>query len=65
MPTGIMSAGGRVFAAIAVLDERIEEGVDDIENTEEFVGEEDDGVFVIGNGIDDGDEIGMEREALG
>ncbi len=64
MPTGIMSAGGRVFAAIPVLDARIEEeGVDGIETAEEFVGEVDD-VFVIGNGADEEEDIGMEREGL-
>ena len=52
MPTGIMSAGGRVCpagAAILVLDARMEEDVDESETAEEeFVGEADD-VFVIGN----------------
>ena len=65
MPTGIMSAGGRVFtagAAIPVLDARME-GVDNSETAEEFVGEADD-VFVIGNGTDEEDEIGMEMETL-
>ena len=67
MPTGIMSAGGRVFAAgaaILVLDARMEEGVDNSETAEEIVGEADD-VFVIGDGIDEEeDEIGMEKETL-
>ena len=67
MPTGNMSAGGRVFtagAAIPVLDTRIEEGVDNSETAEEFVGEADD-VFVIGNRTDEEeDEIGMEMETL-
>ena len=61
-----MRAGGRVSAAsaaIPVLDAKIEEGVDDIETAEEFVGEADD-VFVIGNGTDEEDETGMERETL-
>ena len=67
MPTGIMSAGGRVFpagAAIIVLDARMEEEdvVDDRETAEEeFVGEVD-GVFDVGKGTD---EAGMEREMLG
>ena len=67
MPTGIMSAGGRVFAAgaaILVLDAKMEEDVDNSETAEEVVGEADD-VFGIGNGIDEEeDEIGMEREML-
>ena len=66
MPTGIISAGGRVFAAsaaIPVLDAAIEETVDNSETAGEFVGEAED-VFVIGNGTEDEDEIGVEREAL-
>lgn len=66
MPTGIMSAGGRVFpagAAIIVLDAMMEEHVVGDRETaeEEFVGEVD-GLFDVGNGID---EAGMEREMLG
>ena len=60
-----MSAGRRVFpagTAIPVLDARME-GVDSSETAEEFVGKADD-VFVIGNGTDEEDEIGMERETL-
>ena len=66
MPTGIISAGGRVFAAsgaIPVLDGGIEEGVDNSETAEEVVGKAED-VFVIGNGIDEEDDIGAERESL-
>ena len=65
MPTGIISAGGRVFAAsgaIPVLDVGIEERIDNSETGKELVGEED--VFVIGNGIDEEDDIGAERESL-
>ena len=67
MPTGIMSAGGRVFpagAAIIVLDARMEEEdiVDDKETAEEFNVGEVDRVFEVRNGID---EAGMERETLG
>ena len=52
MPTGIISAGGRVFAVIPVLDARIDEdGVDDFETRVDFIGEED--IFVIGDGIDE------------
>ena len=54
MPTGIISAGGRVFTVIPVLDARIEEeGVDDIETREDFIGEEGEEVFFIGDGIDE------------
>ena len=54
MPTGIMSAGGRVCAAMPGLDARIGEGVDNSRTAEEFVGEVE-VVFVIGDGIDEED----------
>ena len=67
VPTGIISAGGRVFAAIPVLDARIEEeeeeeeGVDDIETREDRVGEEDkEDFFVMGDGIDE-EEVAKPR----